>query len=100
MLLLKRANNIDLFFTRGRHNDIDIYYISQNDFHLPKNTIRNISKKIVFFKQTLGDIILLFHDIAGLDMKLEEWKQLCRKAWENDYVYLQIDRPAEIGEGR
>ena len=33
-------------------------------------------------------------------MKLEEWKQLCRKAWENDYVYLQIDRPAEIGEGR
>ena len=28
-------------------------------------------------------------------MKVEEWKQLCRKAWENDYDYLQIDRFAK-----
>ena len=100
MLLSKQESNIDLFLTRGRHNNIDIYYISQSYFHLPKNTIRNNSNKIILFKQTLRDIILLFHDIAGLDMNLEEWKQLCRKAWENDYDYLQIDRFAKIGEGR
>ena len=99
MLLSKQESNKDLFFTRGRHKNIDIYYISQNYFHLPKNTIRNISNIIILFKQTLRDIILLFHDIAGLDMNLEEWKQLCRKAWENDYDYLQIDRFAKIGEG-
>ena len=29
-----------------------------------------------FFKQTLRDIILLFHDIAGIDMNVEEWKSL------------------------
>ena len=33
-------------------------------------------------------------------MNLEEWKQLCRKAWENDYDSSQIDRFAKIGEGR
>ena len=100
MLLSKRESNIDLFYTRGRHNNIDIYYISQSYFNLPKNTIRNNSNIIILFKQTLRDIILLFHDIAGLDMNLEEWKQLCRKAWENDYEYLQIDRFAKIGNGR
>ena len=100
MLLSKQESNIDLFFTRGRHNNIDIYYISQSYFHLPRNTIRNNSNIIILFKQTLRDIILLFHDIAGLDMNLEEWKQLCRKAWENDYDYLQIDRLAKIGNGR
>ena len=100
MLLSKQESNIDLFFTRGRHNNIDIYYISQSYFHLPKNTIRNNSNKIILFKQTLRDIILLFHDIAGLDMNLEDWKELCRKAWENDYDYLQIDRFAKIGNGR
>ena len=99
-LLSKQESNIDLFFTRGRHNNIDIYYISQSYFHLPKNTIRNNSNIIILFKQTLRYIILLFHDIAGLDMNLEEWKQLCRKAWENDYDYLQIDRFAKIGNGR
>ena len=98
-LLSKQESKIDLFFTRGRHNNINIYYISQSYFHLPKNTIRNNSNIIILFKQTLRDIILLFHDIAGLDMNLEEWKQLCRKAWEIEYDYLQIDRFAKTGEG-
>ena len=79
MLLSKQESNIDLFFTRGRHNNIDLYYISQNYFPLPKNTIRNNTIKIILPKQTLKDIILLFHDTAGLGMNLEEWKQLCRK---------------------
>ena len=72
MLLSKQESNIDLFFTRGRHSNIDIYFISQSFFHLPKNTIRDNSNIIILFKQTLRDIILLFHDIAGLDMNLEE----------------------------
>ena len=100
MLLSKQECNIDLFFTRGRHNNIDIYYIAQSYFRLPKNTIRNNSNIIFLFKQTLRDIILLFHDIAGLDMNSDEWKQLCHKAWENDFDYLQIDRFAKIGSGR
>ena len=83
IILSKQESKIDLFFTRGGHNNIDIYYISQSYFHLPKNTIRNNSNLIILFKQTLRDIILLFHEIAGLDMNLDEWKQLCRKAWEN-----------------
>ena len=74
MLLSKQESIIDLFFTRGGHNNIDIYYISQSFFHLPKNTIRNNSNIIILFKQTQRDILFLFHDIAGLDMNLEEWK--------------------------
>ena len=31
-------------------------------------------------------------------MILEEWKQFCREAWENDYESLQIDRFAKTGE--
>ena len=36
MLLSKQESNIGLFFTRGRHDNIDIYYVSQSYFHLPK----------------------------------------------------------------
>ena len=80
MLLSKQKSNIDLIFTRGRHSNFDTYHISQSYFHLTKNTIRYSSNINIFFKQTLRDIILLFHDIAGLDMISEEWKELCRKA--------------------
>ena len=100
MLLSNQKSNIDLFFTRGRHSNIDIYYISQSYFHLPKITIRNIYIKLILFKVTLGDINPLLRDIAGLDLNLEQWNQLCRQAWENDYDYLQRDRFAKIGKGR
>ena len=51
MLLSKPESNIDLFFTRGRHQNIDIYYISQSCFLLPKNTIRKNSI-VIFFNWT------------------------------------------------
>ena len=100
MLPLTQACNIDLFFTRVRHNNFDIYYISQSYFHLPEDTIRNDSDIIVLFEQTLRDIILMFHDIAELDMRLQEWIQFCRKAWENEYEYLRIDRFVKIEGNR
>ena len=33
-------------------------------------------------------------------MNLQDWKQLCRKAWENDSDYWQKDRFARTGKGR
>ena len=99
MLLSKQESNIDLLFLRGRQNSCDFYYFSQSFFHLPKNTFRNNSSKIILFKETLRDIILMFHDIAGLDMNLDERKELWRKAWEKNYDSLKIDRLAKEGEG-
>ena len=36
MLLSTQESKIDLFFTRGWHNNIDSYYISQSYFHLQR----------------------------------------------------------------
>ena len=99
-MLSKQESNIDLFFARGRPNNFDCYYLSQRYFHLPENTIRYIPNITILFKQTLREIILLFHDLVGSDMNLQEWKPFCRKAWEKNYDYLQIDRFAKIGDGR
>ena len=72
MLLSKQGSNIDLFFTRVSLKNIDIYYISQSYFHLPKNTFLNNPNINNLFKQTFRDIILIFRDIAGLDVNLKE----------------------------
>ena len=70
MLLSKQESNIDLFFTQGRHQKIDMYYISQSYFQTTKNNIRKVSNIKNLFEQPLRDIILFFHDEAGLDMNL------------------------------
>ena len=72
---------IDPFFTRGRHNDLDVYYLSQSNFDLPKRTIRNNSNIIILFQQTLKDVEHIYRDIAGFDMSYDEFKSLCREAW-------------------
>ena len=83
---------IDPFFTRGRHNDLDVYYLSQSYFDLPKRTIRNNSNIIILFQQTLKDVELIYRDIAGFDMSYDEFKSLCREAWRDPYNYLLINR--------
>ena len=48
MLLSKQESNIYLFFTRGRHNNIDFYYISQIYFHLSKKLFVIILIKLIY----------------------------------------------------
>ena len=91
---------IDQFFIRGRHNNLDIYYLSQSYFDLPKRTIRNNSNKIILFNQTLKDIEHIYRDVAGYDMNYDEFKELCRKSWDEHYNYLCIDRSKKRDQGK
>ena len=58
----------DSFFTRGRHYDLDVHYLSQSYFESSKRTIRNISNKIILSQQTLNDVEHTHRDIAGFGM--------------------------------
>ena len=91
---------LDQVFIRGRPNNLDIYFVSQSCFDLPKRTIGNDSNKIILFNQTLKDIEHIYRDVAGYDMNYDEFKELCRKSWDEDYNYLCIDRSEKRDQGR
>ena len=52
------------------------------------------------FDQTLKDIEKIFRDVGSYDMSYDEFKQLCRKAWEDDYNYLCIGNSKKRDRGR
>ena len=56
MLGTRNKSQIDESFTRGRHEDLTVYYLSQSYFSLPRQRIRNNSDRTKLFKQTLGDV--------------------------------------------
>ena len=87
----KNSSQIDEFFTRGRHEDLDVYYISQSYFALPRQSIRNNSDRLILFKQTLRDVQKMYYDIGAYDMKYDEFKEMCHKAWSEKFNYLCID---------
>ena len=91
MLGAKNSSQIDDFFLRGRHEDLDVYYISQSYFALPRQSIRNNSDRLILFKQTLRDVQSMYNDFGAYDMKYDEFKEMCHKAWDEKYNYLCID---------
>ena len=91
MLWAKNSFQVDEFFTRGGHEDLDVYYISQSYFALPRQSIRNNSDRLILFKQTLRDVQSMYYDIGAYDMKYDEFKEMCHKAWSERFNYLCID---------
>ena len=91
MLGTQSSSQIDEFFTRGRHEDLDVYYISQSYFALPRQSIRNNSDRLILFKQTLRDVQSIYYDIGAYDMNYNEFKEMCHKAWDEKFNYLCID---------
>ena len=100
MLGAKNSSQIDEFFTRGRHEDLDVYYISQSYFGLPRQSIRNNRDRLILFKQTLRDVQSMYYDIGAYDMNYDEFKQMCHKAWDEKYNYLCIDMTKNKNEGK
>ena len=92
MLGSKEAKDIDAFFTRGRHQNLDIYYISELWYELPENTIRNNCSRIMLFPLTLKDITMIQSDISGVHMCFSECRIFFREAWLERYNYIQIDK--------
>ena len=91
MLGAKNKSQIDEFFTRGRHVDLNVYYISQSYFALPRQSIRNNSDRLIMFKQTFRDVQSMYDGIGVFDMIYDEFKEMCRVAWSEKFNYLCID---------
>ena len=100
MLGARNSSQIDEFFTRGRHEDLDVYYINQSYFALPRQSIRNNSDIIILFKQTLRDVQSMCYDIGAYDMNYDEFKLMCHKAWDEKYNYLCFDVTRNKNEGK
>ena len=100
MLGVPNSSQIDEFFTRGIHEDVAAYYISQSYFGLPRQSIRSNSDRLILYKQTLRDVQSMYYDIGAFDMIYDEFKEMCRVAWSGKINYLCIDMSKNKNEGK
>ena len=59
---------------------------------MPKRTLRINSNEFILLYQTIKVLEHIYRDFAGYNMSNDEFKDLCRESWEEDYNYLCIDR--------
>ena len=70
--------------------DVDCFYLAQNYFKLPPQTIRENANFICLFPQDLENLNHIFKDHVESDMTKEEFRNLCKTAWENN-TFVIID---------
>lgn len=89
-VMLETQSKINDYYTRGRHNNIDCFYISQNYFKLPRQTIRENSNFFILFPQ---DQITLehFHRDHCIDLEKGKFFELCSLSWADPFGFVVVD---------
>ena len=54
---------------------------------------------LLLFKQTLGVFQSMYYDNGAYDMKYDEFKEMCHKAWSERFNYFCIDMTKNKIEG-
>ena len=87
---IEKQNTCDSYYVRGRHNNVDCFYLAQNYFKLPRQTIRENANIICLFPQDLKNLNHIFDDHVGSDMTKEEFRHLCKAVWEKQQGFVII----------
>lgn len=99
-LLLEKQGACEKYYARGRHSNVNCFYLAQNYFKLPRQTIRENANFICLFRQDLKNTSHIYSDHASSDMKQEEFRKMCRKIWDRAHDFVVIDLTRDKDEGK
>ena len=100
-LLLEKQNKTESYYVRGRHSNVDCFYLVQNYFKLPRQTIRENSNLICLFRQDLKSLNHIYNDHVGDDMTKEEFRRFCKNCWDyTQHGFVVIDLTSKKDNGK
>ena len=99
-LLSVKENIREWYYFRGRHSNVVCFYLAQNYFKLPHQTIRENANFMCLFPQDLKNLNHIFDDHERSDMTKEEFRHLCKVAWEKQHGFVIIDLSSTKHNGK
>ena len=99
-LLLEKQNKCEAYYTRGRHSNVDCFYLAQNDFKLPRQTIRENANFICLFRQYLKNVNYVYNDHVSSDMTKAEFRNVCKLVREKPYGFVVVDLTSNKDNGK
>jgi hypothetical protein len=98
-IMFEKQNNVEKYYSHGRHNNVDCFYISQNYIKLPKNTIRENANLFILFPQSKQNLDYIYRDHC-IDLNRDDFLYLCSISWKEKFGFVTIDLTNEINEGK
>ena len=91
-------------YTRGRHNCIDTFYVAQNYFKIPRQTVRENTNLIFLFNQDMKNLNHIYNDHCSRDgITCKQFHEFCSGVWNSGKfkpVVLDLSRDADKGKYR
>lgn len=100
IMTISNQSKAEDFYTRGRHNNISSFYISQNFHKLPRQTIRSNANVLILFPLPMKELRHIYDDFVSAHMSRQEFFTFCRKTWDEPHGYIVINKDIPILEGR
>jgi hypothetical protein len=88
------------YFTFGRHNNIDCFYLCQTYTKIPKQLIRDNANLMIVFEQDGANLKHIYNEFVQSDMSQQQFRDICSQCWKNKYDFLVIDKEFGINSGR
>ena len=94
----KKAGEV---FTKGRPHGINVIFITQSYYEIPKRTIRDNANFIILFRQNTRSIEPIHRDnVDSTDMSYREFPKFVNKVWKNRHSFVTIDKTLDAHEGK
>jgi hypothetical protein len=90
-VMLKDQSVIKDYFCRGRHNNVNVFYLCQSLHKISKHCIRENANIFILFRQD-EKTLKYFHETHILgDMDFVEFKEFCGGAWSKKHGFVVIN---------
>lgn len=99
-ICLESQKIVQEYFSAGRHNNIDVFYISQSYAQIPKQLIRDNCNFLIIFPQDMRNLKHIYDNHVNSDMSFEKFQTLCSKCWDEKFGFLVIDKESPKNQGR
>ena len=96
---LGKQNKAEAYYSRGRHNNCDTIFLSQNYFRLPRQTIRENCNFLISFKQDTRNLTHIHADHCS-EITLEEFRDFCNRVWKRKHAFVTIDLTSGMENGK
>jgi len=90
-VMLSDQTKIKEYFCRGRHSNVNVFYLCQSLYKIAKHCLRDNANIFILFHQD-GKTLKSFHEkhISG-DMDFKEFKSFCDKSWGKKHGFAVVN---------
>ena len=83
------------YYTRGRHMNCTVFYLTQRYYDVPK-IVRDNANLIILFRQPHKSLTLLFNELDAENT--DKFKMIAREAWNTRHGYVAINTALDDGK--